>query len=117
MPKEPINIGKAVKEFRKERSITKEQLAERLKGATAPLISVSYLEKIEAGSKRPGMNTYQKLLDLLEADMVIHKKFETVQEKCVGKVQEILLGSTEAQAVFMANMVEEMARNIELVVM
>ena len=63
------------------------------------------------------MNTYQKLLDLLEADMVIHKKFETVQEKCAGKVQAILLGSPEAQAVFMANVVGEMARNIELVVM
>ena len=111
MHKEPINIGKAVKELRKERNITKEQLVERLR------ISVSYLEKIEAGSKRPGMNTYQKLLDLLEADMVIHKKFETVQEKCAGKVQAILPGSTEAQAVFMADMVEAMARNIKMVVM
>ena len=36
MHKEPINIGKEVKEFRKERNITKEQLAERLKGAAAP---------------------------------------------------------------------------------
>ena len=36
MHKEPINIGKAVKEFRRERNITKEQLAERLKGAAAP---------------------------------------------------------------------------------
>ena len=42
---------------------------------------------------------------------------ETVQEKCAGKVQAILLGSTEAQAVFMADMVEAMAQNIELVVM
>ena len=33
------------------------------------------------------------------------------------KVQEILLGSTEAQAVFMADMVEAMARNIKMVVM
>ena len=63
------------------------------------------------------MNTYQKLLDLLEADMVIHKQFETVQEKCAGKVQAILLGSTEAQAVFMTNVVEEMSRNIKMVVM
>ena len=36
MHKEPINIGKAAKEFRKEHNITKEQLAERLKGAAAP---------------------------------------------------------------------------------
>lgn len=62
------------------------------------------------------MDTYQKLLNLLEADMVIHKKTETVQEKCARKVQEILLSSTEAQAIFMANMVEAMAQNITQVV-
>ena len=50
--KEKTEFAKAVKEFRKECNITKEQLAERLR------ISVSYLEKIEAGSKRLGMNTY-----------------------------------------------------------
>lgn len=106
MSTESINIGKAIKELRKERNITKEQLAEMLK------ISVSHLEKIEAGSRRPGMDTYQKLLNLLEADMVIHKKIETVQEICAGKVQQILLSSTEAQALFMANMVEAMAQNL-----
>ncbi len=111
MHTEGIDIGKAVKELRKERNITKEQLAEMLR------ISVSHLEKIEAGSRRPGMDTYQKLLELLEADMVIHKKIETVQERCAGKVQEILLSSTEAQAIFMTNMVEALAQNIKLVVM
>ncbi|MCM1541462.1 MAG: helix-turn-helix domain-containing protein [Blautia sp.] len=107
---ERINIGKAVREYRRERNITKEQLAEKLK------ISVSYVEKIEAG-RMPGMRTYQKLMNLLDANMVIHKETETVQEKCAEKVQEILLGSTEAQAVFMTNMMEALAENIELVVM
>jgi len=35
------------------------------------------------------MDTYQKLLELLEADMVIHKKIETVQERCVGAEHQI----------------------------
>lgn len=108
MHTERIDIGKAVKEFRKEHNTTKEQLAETLR------ISVSYLEKIEAG-RRPGMDTYQKLLDLLEADMVIHRQIETVQEKCAGKVKEILLDSTEAQAVFMTSIMEAVAQNIKLV--
>ena len=43
----------------------------------------------------PGMKTYQKLMELLDADMVVHKWMETVQEKCAGKEQKILLGNTE----------------------
>lgn len=105
-----ISVGEAVKELRKARNITKEELAE-LAG-----ISVSHLEKIETGARMPGIGTYQRLLKLLDADMVIHKETESVQEKCVGKVQTILLNSTEAQAVFMTNILETIARNIEMVI-
>jgi len=110
MQTEGINIGEAIKELRKTRNITKEQLSERIG------ISVSHLEKIESGARRPGMGTYQKLLNMLNADMVIHKQMETVQEKCAVKVQEILLNSTEAQAMFMTHMLEAMVQNIDLVI-
>jgi len=106
---EGINIGKAIKELRKARNITKEHLAEKTG------ISVSHLEKIEAGARRPGIDTYQKLLNILDADMVIHKEIETVQEKCAEKAQAILLSSTETQAVFMINILEAIAQNMELV--
>ncbi|MCI9073806.1 MAG: helix-turn-helix domain-containing protein [Lachnospiraceae bacterium] len=109
MYRSEIDIGKAVKELRKLRNITKEQLAESIG------ISVSHLEKIEAGTRRPGIDTYQRLLSILDADMVVHKEIETVQEKCAEKVQEILLNSTEAQAVFMTNVMEAMAQNMQLV--
>lgn len=105
---ESINIGEAIKELRKEQNITKEQLAEKAG------ISVSHLEKIEAGARRPGIDTYQKLLKFLKAEMVIHKQIETVQEKCAAKAQEILLNSTESQAVFMMNILEALAQNFEL---
>lgn len=108
MRMEGINIGEAIKELRKAQNITKEQLAEKTG------ISVSHLEKIEAGARRPGIDTYQKLLSILNADMVIHKQMETVQEKCVVKAQEILLNSTESQAVFMMNILETIAQNFEL---
>lgn len=108
MRMEGISIGEAIKELRKIQNVSKEQLAEKAG------ISVSHLEKIEAGSRNPGINTYQKLLNLLNADMVIHKQIETVQEKCAAKAQEILLGSTEPQAVFMVRMLEAMVQNIDL---
>ena len=47
---EGIDIGKAVKELRKSRNISKEKLAENIG------ISVSHLEKIEAGARRPGID-------------------------------------------------------------
>ena len=109
MHRAEIDIGKAVKDLRKSRNITKEQLAESIG------ISVSHLEKIEAGARRPGIDTYQRLLNILDADMVIHKEIETVQEKCAEKVQAILLNSTEAQAVFMTSVMETMAQNMQLV--
>lgn len=109
MHTEGIDIGKAVKELRKSRNISKEKLAENIG------ISVSHLEKIEAGARRPGIDTYQRLLNILDADMVIHKEIVTVQEKCAEKVQAILLNSTEAQAMFMTNVMEAMAQNMQLV--
>ncbi len=109
MHTEDVDIGKAIKELRKIRNITKEQLAEKTG------ISVSHLEKIEAGSRRPGIGTYQKLLNILDAEIFIHKKIETVQEKCAVKAQEIILKSTEPQAVFMTSILEAIAQNIELV--
>ena len=109
MRTESIDIGEAIKELRKVQNITKEQLAEKTG------ISVSHLEKIESGARRPGIDTYQRMLNVLNADMVIHKVTETVQEKCVVKAQEILLNSTETQAVFMTSVLEALAQNIELV--
>lgn len=105
-----ISIGEAIKELRKIQNITKEQLSERIG------ISVSHLEKIEAGTRNPGINTYQKLLNVLNAELIIRKQIETVQEECAEKAQKILLGSTEEQAVFIVRMMEAMAQNIDLVI-
>lgn len=59
MRMEGVKIGEAIKELRKIQNITKEQLSEKTG------ISVSHLEKIEAGSRNHGINTYQKLLYFL----------------------------------------------------
>ena len=54
---EKMNIGEAIKELRKAQNITKEQLSEKTG------ISVSHLEKIESGARRPGIDTYHRLLN------------------------------------------------------
>ena len=93
--------------MRKARDITRKELSERIG------ISVSHLEKIESGARRPGMDTYQKILEVLKIDVVMCNEIETVQEKCAAKAGKILLNSTEAQALFMTKILECMAQNIE----
>lgn len=110
MRTDSTNIGETIRLLRRARNISRAEMAEEIG------ISISHLEKIESGARRPGIDTYQKILGLLGADTVIRNQMETVQEQCAEKIQEILMGSTESQALFMTKVVESMAQNMELVV-
>lgn len=102
------NIGETIRALRKARDMSRKELSEAIG------ISVSHLEKIETGARKPGMDTYQKILEVLKTDVVMRNEIETVQEKCAAKAGEILMGSTEAQALFMIKILECMAQNIVL---
>ena len=71
------------------------------------------MNKIEAGARNPGIKTYQRIMDVLGADIIVRSKDETVKEKCIKKSQKILLKSTEKQAVFLTNMLESMWDHLE----
>ena len=75
-------------------------------------ISKSYLKKIETGVRQPGVHIYQKMLEELEAVLVIVDIDRTVKGSCIAKAQEILMDSSEAQAGFMIKMMEYMSQNI-----
>lgn len=60
------DIGETIRILRTERGISREELAERVG------ISRSHLNKIEADIKRPSIITYQKIMDVLEADISIN---------------------------------------------
>ncbi len=101
------NIGATIRELRTERKISKEDLS-RLAG-----ISVSHLEKIEAGYRNPGMGTYQKFMEVMRVELMVRNENETIQEKCVIRVQEILMKSTDKKALYLTKMLEEMAENLD----
>ena len=63
----------------------------------------------------PGIDTYRKLLETLEAEIVIMDKEKTVKGSCAAQIYAILQGSTEEQAVFMAEVMECMAQSLERV--
>ena len=75
MRTDSTNIGETIRLLRTARNISRAEMAEKIG------ISMSHLEKIESGSRRPGIDTYQKILELLGADTVIRNQMETVQEQ------------------------------------
>lgn len=100
------NIGKIVRALRENKGITRRSLAETVG------ISDSYLKKIEAGTRLPGVHLYQKMLEELEAGLVIAEMDRTVKGICIAKAQDILLDSSEAQAEFMIKIMECMSQNM-----
>lgn len=102
-------LGETVRALRIARGMTRAELAE-LVG-----ISESHLNKIEAGTRQPGINTYQKIMDVMGAEVVIKDEDKTIKGKCVAKAQDILLNSTEKQAVYLTKMLEYMAKDLDFV--
>ena len=106
---ERTNIGETVRALRKAKGMSRPVLSK------AVGISESHLKKIETGIRQPGIDTYQKILESLEAEIVIMGKDKTVKGGCAAKIQTILMNSTEEQAVFMTAVLECMAQNIDCV--
>ena len=103
---EGTNIGETVSTLRKAKGMSRTVLSKEAG------ISESHLKKIETGVRQPGMDTYQKILETLEAEILIIGKEKTVKGGCAAKMQAILMNSTEEQAVFMTAVMECMAHNI-----
>lgn len=101
------NIGGKIRELRVARRISKEELS-RMAG-----ISVSHLEKIEAGYRKPGIETYLKFMEAMKVDTVIRNENETTLEKCVVRVQKILMVSTDEKALYLTKMLEDMSENLD----
>lgn len=105
-----MDLGELIRGLRNARGITRNELAEQAG------VSLSHLEKIEAGLRSPGMNTFVKIMLVLDVNITLHSMGATAQEKCVMIVQDILMGSTENEARYLVKMVECMAENLAMVI-
>lgn len=104
------NLGKTIRTLRETRGISRAELAEMVN------ISESHLKKIEAGTRNPEMNTYQKIMDILESDIITKNgEKRSVKGNCVMKAQEILMDCTETQALYLVKVLEFSAQNIKFV--
>ena len=68
-----VNIGETIKALRNAKNISREQLSE-MTG-----ISRSHLEKIESGVRRPGIDAYYKIMDVLGVEMVMKAESKSIQ--------------------------------------
>lgn len=104
------DLGKTVRMLREIKGMGRSELAE------AAGISESHLKKIEIGIRKPGIDTYQRIIEVLEADIVIKSGVGgSLKESCVVKAQEILMGCTEPQALYLVNVLEFSAGTISSV--
>ena len=101
--------GLIVKNMREIKGISRMELS-ALTG-----LSESYLKKIESGIRQPTIQTYQKMIEALEADIVIRNMTRTVKGDCTARAQKVFLESTESQAVFLVRVLEYMAQNMKTV--
>ena len=104
------NIGDVIRKLRNEREMTREQLAEKAE------ISLSHLNKIEAGIKRPSILRYQRIMEVLQVDISIRDEEQTEKGKCVARARDILLTRSENEAKYLLKVLECAADNLNLVV-
>lgn len=100
------NLGLIVKKLRETKGMSKGELSE------AVGISESHLRKIEAGHRLPGIQTYQKMMVALEADIVIKNGTGTVRGNCTARAQKVFMDSTEDQALYLVKILESMAEGL-----
>lgn len=109
MGSESTGLGLAVRSLRETKGMSRSALAR------AAGISESYLKKIENGDRNPGLEIYQRITEILDAGIAIRNSDGTVKGECTARAQKVFLESTEAQAVFLVQVLEYMAQNIKAV--
>lgn len=104
------DLGNTIRLLRETRGMSRTELSE------SAGISESHLKKIEVGKRRPGIDTYQKIVEILGASLVIeNNKEKTAKGICIMKAQEILMDCTEAQVTYLVKVLEFSAQNIDSV--
>lgn len=102
------NIGETIFKIRKARGMSRAESAEMVG------ISESHLDKIETGFRRQGMATYKKIMDTLKVEMKLKDDEFSLKGRCLEKIRETILDSTEEQALFITGLVEYISEHMEL---
>ena len=80
-------LGLTVRSLRETKGMSRRELAH------AAGISESYLKKIEKGDRSPGLEIYQRITEVLDADISISNSDGTVKGECVARAHKVLTWS------------------------
>lgn len=106
---ESTDLGLTVRKMRKTKGLS------RIEVSDAAGISESHLKKIENGIRKSGFETYQKIMEALDADVALRSADGTVKGDCAARAQKVFLESTEEQAVFLVQVLEFLAQSIKMI--
>ena len=105
--KHDTKMADMIRTLRQQRGITRAELAEIVG------VSESHISKIEAGAKRPGIDTYEKIMYAFQADIEIKFMPETIKGKCIYRIQKIIEKYTDIQVIVMTNIFENISKEID----
>ena len=108
MGSESTGLGLAVRSLWETKGMSRRELA------CAAGISESYLKKIENGHRNLGVETYKKIMEVVDADIAIRNSDGTVKGDCAARAHKVFLESTENQAVYLVQVLEYMAENMKM---
>lgn len=101
------SIGYTIGKLRKAQGMSRAKLAETVG------ISDSHMDKIEVGLRNPGIDTYRKILDALNASIIIKKECTTIKERCGKKVYNIIELCSDEQALFLTMALEHLYEDMK----
>jgi len=103
-----IVLGQRIREARKSRKMTQEQLAEKAE------IGTVYLGEIERGKKMPSLNILCKIIDTLDisADYLLRDVIKTGKEYVLDDITSKLADLTPQQRKTAADILDAYIRNL-----
>lgn len=103
------DLGELIRSLRDARGFSRRELAEQSG------VSLSHLEKIEAGNRNPGMDTFVKLMVELDVNITLYSIGNTVHEKSILAIQDVFLGCSEGEVRYLVHMVKCLAAGFPLI--
>lgn len=102
------DLGELIRDLRDARGYTRRELAEQSG------VSLSQLEKVEAGHWNPGMGTFVKLMVELDVNITLYNGENTVHEKSMSVIEDIFLSCSEGEVKYLVHMVKCLAEGFSL---
>lgn len=104
-----LDIGRKLREARKERGLTQDALASKLGTVT------SYISDIERGVKSPSLHTFIRILEILNvpANYVLPGAWNSEEAHVGADIQKKVDSLTHKQQKFIADFIDLYIQNLE----